>query len=600
MKKVILMLGLSVAQIGFSQSSFVETTLPGTGRIINANLFKGKLYFSQQTMNGTFIDAVWDGTTVTSFGTSLQKITTTAGFSGNFFNLTATGIQYFKRDNSIYSFDGTNFDVVANQPASITYGNILNNEIYQKGIDKSLTNCIISGTVAGFIKFYRFDGSTFTDVTPANDIIGFDDFSTFRTFQRTSSNEDDAVVVKRASSGNPKYALAIFKPSGSTITDLDLIDFNHNNSDLRINILGFFNDKSYFSYNSSITSDFYPVLKIGSYNKSTGVIQTESWFDQTNITNFYMTSYLGSESLISYGNATLSGVVGFFNGNTIGGVSERMAPYNYVSFIGNTYGKNYLLAQSSSGSNFEIYDYNNGICTLVTITGERPNTGGSLEYSDSFEDMTTKAQGAKELYPGILPLLTDENNQLIFHFFNGNSFESVSILGYKNLDKGSKVDKGRIFLEGRTNETNNKSKFVFMNGKTPEYLHPNDNTLRSFDEDDAYTASRDNYLIGISTTIPSSVGGNIYKYYILTPNALVNSINSENIENNDVFSVFPNPSESGVFNFSETVEFEVLNVFGLKLKSGKGSNLNLSDVSKGIYFVRFQTKNGIVIKKLIY
>ncbi|TAG55731.1 MAG: T9SS C-terminal target domain-containing protein, partial [Cytophagales bacterium] len=53
---------------------------------------------------------------------------------------------------------------------------------------------------------------------------------------------------------------------------------------------------------------------------------------------------------------------------------------------------------------------------------------------------------------------------------------------------------------------------------------------------------------------------------------------------------FPNP----------TVEFEVLNVFGLKLKSGKGSNLNLSDVSKGIYFVRFQTKNGIVIKKLIY
>lgn len=596
MKKVILMLVLSVAQIGFSQSSFVETTLPGTGRINNANLFKGKLYFSQQTMNGTFIDAVWDGTTVTSFGTTLQKITTTAGLSGNFFNLTATGIQYFKRNNAIYSFDGTNFDIVANQPASITYGNILYNEIYQKGVDKSATNCIISGTVAGFIKFYRFDGSTFIDVTPANDILGYNDYTTFRTFQRTSSNEDQAVIVKRANSGNPKYALAIFKPSGSTITDLDLIDFNHNNSDLRINILGFFNDKSYFSYNSSITSDFYPVLKIGSYNKSTGVIQTESWFDQTNITNFYMNSYFGTESMISFGNSTLSSV-GFFNGNTIIGVNQRMAPYNSASFIGNTNGKNYLLAQSTSGTNFDIYEYNNGVCTLVTITGAKPN---SLEFSDSFEDMTTEAQGAKELYPGIIPLLEDENDQLVFYFFNGNSFESVSVLGYRNLDKGSKVDKGRIFLEGRTNGTNNKSKFVFMNGKTPEYLHPNDNTLDDFDEDDAYTASGDKYLIGISTTIPSSVGSNTYKYYILTPNALVNSINSENIENIDVFSVFPNPSESGVFNFSETVEFEVLNVFGLKLKSGKGSNLNLSDVPKGIYFVRFQTKNGIVIKKLIY
>ncbi|TAG57859.1 MAG: hypothetical protein EAZ27_01995, partial [Cytophagales bacterium] len=534
MKKVILMLGLSVAQIGFSQSSFVETTLPGTGRIKNANLFMGKLYFSQQTENGTFIDAVWDGTTVTSFGTSLQKITTTAGFSGNFFNLTATGIQYFKRNNSIYSFDGTNFDVVANQPASITYGSIVNNEIYQKGIDKSLTNCIISGTVAGFIKFYSFDGSTFTDVTPANDIIGIDEYSTFSTFRRTSSNEDKAVVVKRANAGNSKYALVSFKAT-NTITDFDLQDLNTMN--FSVNNLGFFNDKTYFSYATTISSNFPLVLKIGSYNKTTGIIQTESWFDQTNLTNFYMTSYLGSESLISYGNATLSGVVGFFNGNTIIGVSERMAPYNRASFIGNTNGKNYLLAQSSSGSNFEIYDYNNGACTLVTITGERPNSDSGLEYGSSFEEMTTEAQGAKELYPGILPLYTDDNNQLIFHFFNGNSFENVTINGFRGIDNGSKMDKGRIFLEGRTNGTNNKSVFLFLNGKTPEYLHPNDNTLDSFDDNDAYTASGDKYLIGISTTIPSSVGSNTYKYYILTPNSLVNSINSENIENNDVFSV---------------------------------------------------------------
>ncbi len=605
MKKLLLYASISIAQLSIAQSSTMQQiTLPGIGRIQNANLFNGKLYFSQETDNGQYVDAVWDGTTITSFGISLQRVTTLAGFSGNFFNNTTTGIQYFKRDNSIYSFNGTNMNPVANQPASIIYGSTLYDEAYKMGINRAATDCIISGTVAGFLKLYKFNGTTFVDVTPTNDIIGVDVNSSFYSFQKFQTNEDRKIIVKRANAGNPKFALVSFKASGTTISDFDLADFKHNSITPGVYGLGVYNNKSYFSYTSTILSNFSSISKIGSYNISTGVMQSESQFDNFNIG---LNSYLETESIVFYSNPTLSisGINGFFNGSTIIGIGEKMPSKTRASFIGKTNGKNYILGKSTLGTNYDIYEYNNGICTLVTIAGGKPNV--NLGFGSSFEDMTTEAQGARELYAGVLPLYSDDNNQLIFHFFDGSSFDNVTINGYRAVDNGSKIDKGRMFLEARTNGSNSMSQFLFMNGKKPEFLHPNDITTRSFDEDDVYTANSNNYLIGIETTTTSSIVPNKYIYYILTPysntpTTTTSSITglSNTISENYEVHIFPNPSENGVFNLNFSANYEILNAQGMIVVSGESNLINISNLRRGLYFVRIKTNKGYVTKKIVY
>lgn len=53
-----------------------------------------------------------------------------------------------------------------------------------------------------------------------------------------------------------------------------------------------------------------------------------------------------------------------------------------------------------------------------------------------------------------------------------------------------------------------------------------------------------------------------------------------------ILSVFPNPSESGLFHLSTETSWEIHDVHGQMILSGTGSNVNLSNETRGVYFLR--------------
>lgn len=62
------------------------------------------------------------------------------------------------------------------------------------------------------------------------------------------------------------------------------------------------------------------------------------------------------------------------------------------------------------------------------------------------------------------------------------------------------------------------------------------------------------------------------------------------------FTIFPNPSESGVFKLKKSVEWKVYNLHGTYIRTGKSDWIDLSNQPKGIYFVNI---NGDVSQLII-
>lgn len=61
-------------------------------------------------------------------------------------------------------------------------------------------------------------------------------------------------------------------------------------------------------------------------------------------------------------------------------------------------------------------------------------------------------------------------------------------------------------------------------------------------------------------------------------------------------SVFPNPSGTGVFMLNETQNWKIYTISGMKIKEGKGNQIDLSTFSKGIYFLKTETKSFKLLK----
>jgi hypothetical protein len=93
-------------------------------------------------------------------------------------------------------------------------------------------------------------------------------------------------------------------------------------------------------------------------------------------------------------------------------------------------------------------------------------------------------------------------------------------------------------------------------------------------------------------------------------NTIIAGVNA--YEGETDFKIFPNPN-AGVFNISinsainETVKIDILNLIGEKILTREQSlisgenktDVNLADAEKGIYFVKLQTKNVVLSRKLI-
>lgn len=84
---------------------------------------------------------------------------------------------------------------------------------------------------------------------------------------------------------------------------------------------------------------------------------------------------------------------------------------------------------------------------------------------------------------------------------------------------------------------------------------------------------------GRSTTIRRNI---TVRERVVTGNAFEQAI--------DPFLVFPNPSESGVFNLSDSMVFEVYSLNGELLLRGEGNQVDISGFSKGVYLLRGDQK----------
>ena len=61
--------------------------------------------------------------------------------------------------------------------------------------------------------------------------------------------------------------------------------------------------------------------------------------------------------------------------------------------------------------------------------------------------------------------------------------------------------------------------------------------------------------------------------------------------NKKIIQIFPNPSETGIFNLPEPMVFKVYSINGKLLLNEHSDKVNLSQFSKGIYF--FRSNNGM-------
>jgi len=64
------------------------------------------------------------------------------------------------------------------------------------------------------------------------------------------------------------------------------------------------------------------------------------------------------------------------------------------------------------------------------------------------------------------------------------------------------------------------------------------------------------------------------------------------------FSVYPNPSKSGFFELSKEQVYTVYNTIGKVISKGKGTEIDLSKMASGLYFLR--TKDSAILKLMKY
>ncbi len=62
------------------------------------------------------------------------------------------------------------------------------------------------------------------------------------------------------------------------------------------------------------------------------------------------------------------------------------------------------------------------------------------------------------------------------------------------------------------------------------------------------------------------------------------------------FSVYPNPSSDGIFNFNEELSYEVYDLSGRLISNGIGNRVNLSSSPKGVYILHFGSSNVKLVR----
>jgi hypothetical protein len=125
------------------------------------------------------------------------------------------------------------------------------------------------------------------------------------------------------------------------------------------------------------------------------------------------------------------------------------------------------------------------------------------------------------------------------------------------------------------------------------------------------TAFNENYSDGIIPTIPADVTGVILdrsgSYFLMARYASDFSVNVLSVDqfNSSEFSLYPNPTNTGVVTISSTnsdaMNVQVFDVLGKQVKNETLTNnrLNVSNLNSGVYILKITQNNATITKKLV-
>lgn len=205
----------------------------------------------------------------------------------------------------------------------------------------------------------------------------------------------------------------------------------------------------------------------------------------------------------------------------------------------------------------------------------------------------------------ITNLENDENFEIVV---NGNDIY-ITVLGGTN--------EGKI-LKGVVNATNTPADFLTGNLSGPSGLTIKDNELYFSDVNydlgkidlaiSPVAASEIFTIASTSSFIVDMVfdsSGNLYLLDMGNGEILKvdNSVLSINELSKDVYSIFPNPVNNvlnvNLANNNKMEKLTISNIFGQTVLISKSKNINISELSSGIYILNIETEKGIATKKII-
>lgn len=292
-------------------------------------------------------------------------------------------------------------------------------------------------------------------------------------------------------------------------------------------------------------------------------------------------------------NDTNTGANNTFRNDKVGVSSDGNDGYIIGNFSGNEW-LEYTVNVANSGTYDFEFTYSSGRPSgTATIGASLPDenidlfTGFALPNTGSYSTYVQLTKSGVSLTAG----------QHVLRFtagsfgFNLDSLKiSLNTLPVSLISFDAKAEQNRVKLNWKTASEKNNNRFEVLkstDGVSFQLMRSiaganNSDQLNQYQIYDS-NPSEENYykLLQIDNDGTVAEKGIRYVSFSLVSNKLV---------------VYPNPSTSGIFTISKNEEWKVFNSTGALLKEGKGNQVNLSNLPKGIYLL--DTANEVI--KLLY
>ena len=223
---------------------------------------------------------------------------------------------------------------------------------------------------------------------------------------------------------------------------------------------------------------------------------------------------------------------------------------------------------------------------------------GIYRSTDNGDSWTAVNTGVDMVFPKIYIMSANEN-KIYAGSWGGGVYVSSN-----NGDSWTAINNG---LEA----TNKKINALTVSG-THVFAGTGNNGLYTITTDGTswknITSNMPSYLVNsiavIGTDIFTGVGGNSNTYLWKRPISEITGV--KNISSDNAFSVYPNPVKDKLTIRSSSsaniLNYEVLSLDGksiLKTGIGEKANIDVSDLQRGIYMLKVNLKDGIMVSKFI-